>query len=340
MLGLDVACLALIAKRDELVLGIVLWGWGAVLGGILVAAFTGSQFATMSVLGLALFVHGPVNLLVAGYLTDDGRRRVLGAMAAVLALVGLDAYWIEPAWIEVSETTVVLRDAPRPLTIAVLSDMQTDGVTGHEARALRYAMDARPDLVLFPGDFVQVPDPTLREAVRADLRAVFEEAELSAPLGVYAVDGNVEQWQQGEWTALFDGIAAGATWKSREHFSPEDGIHITVLPFLEGFDTSAQVPDHDGLHIVMAHAPDFALGEVDADLLVAGHVHGGQVRLPFVGPLITFSRAPRAWTVGHTEIEPGKHLFVSRGVGMERRNAPRLRFNCRPEVMILHVVPE
>jgi len=79
------------------------------------------------------------------------------------------------------------------------------------------------------------------------------------------------------------------------------------------------------------------LGRVDADLMVAGHTHGGQVQLPLIGPLITLSAVPRAWASGVTELEPGRTLVVSRGVGMERGNAPRLRFLCRPEVVIVNV---
>jgi hypothetical protein len=97
------------------------------------------------------------------------------------------------------------------------------------------------------------------------------------------------------------------------------------------------VPARDGFHIVPAHRPDFALTRPDADLLLAGHVHGGQVRLPFIGPLITLSNVPRDWAVGLTTLPWGGHLFVSRGVGMERKNAPRLRFLCRPEIAILEL---
>jgi hypothetical protein len=90
---------------------------------------------------------------------------------------------------------------------------------------------------------------------------------------------------------------------------------------------------------VLGHMPDFSLGSVDADLLIAGHTHGGQVQLPLVGPLLTLSQVPRSWASGLTEIEPGKMLVVSRGIGMERGLAPRLRFLCRPQLVILELVP-
>jgi predicted MPP superfamily phosphohydrolase len=78
---------------------------------------------------------------------------------------------------------------------------------------------------------------------------------------------------------------------------------------------------------------------VEADLLIAGHTHGGQVRLPGIGPLITLSRVRRSWAAGLTDIGRGRQLLVSRGIGMERGRAPRLRFLCRPELVVLELAP-
>jgi len=89
----------------------------------------------------------------------------------------------------------------------------------------------------------------------------------------------------------------------------------------------------------MGHSPNFSLGEIDADLLLAGHTHGGQVQLPGIGPLLTLSLVPRSWASGLTEISPDQYLLVSRGIGLERGNAPQLRFNCRPELVILDLIP-
>jgi len=81
------------------------------------------------------------------------------------------------------------------------------------------------------------------------------------------------------------------------------------------------------------------MAEPTADLLLAGHTHGGQVQLPLIGPLMTLSIVPRAWASGHTALPWGGDLVVSRGVGMERREAPELRFLCRPQVVIVEVEP-
>ncbi len=55
--------------------------------------------------------------------------------------------------------------------------------------------------------------------------------------------------------------------------------------------------------------------------------------------LLTLSRVPRSWTSGMTELPRGGRLLVSRGIGMERSGAPPLRFLCRPELVVVDLVP-
>ena len=115
---------------------------------------------------------------------------------------------------------------------------------------------------------------------------------------------------------------------------------LTGLPLQESFDDNLVIPEQPGFHIVFGHAPDFSLGDVRADLLVAGHTHGGQVQIPGLGPIITYSRVPRGWAAGGaTDLGDGRTLVVSRGIGMERMYAPRLRFACRPELVVIDVLP-
>jgi predicted MPP superfamily phosphohydrolase len=81
------------------------------------------------------------------------------------------------------------------------------------------------------------------------------------------------------------------------------------------------------------------MGQVDADLLLAGHTHGGQVQLPLLGPLMTNCRVPRAWAAGVTTLSHDRRLIVSRGIGMERGHAPQIRFLCRPELLVIDLKP-
>jgi len=92
------------------------------------------------------------------------------------------------------------------------------------------------------------------------------------------------------------------------------------------------------VRIAFAHYPRAALAlrpNSRVDLVVAGHTHGGQVVLPLVGPPIVLSPLPRSIAAGGLHALDGNALYVSRGVGMERGQAPRIRFLCPPEITVL-----
>jgi len=94
----------------------------------------------------------------------------------------------------------------------------------------------------------------------------------------------------------------------------------------------AEVPD-EAVSILLSHTPDIIEPATAAgvDLMVAGHTHGGQIVLPFIGPPVVPSKfgAKYAWGLFN---HSGTRLAVTRGVGMI---TPRIRFRCRPEVVLL-----
>jgi len=177
-------------------------------------------------------------------------------------------------------------------------------------------------------------DAAVQAEIGPKFNALVRAADLDAQLGNFAVQGNVDP--RG-WERLFDGTGVTTTSTSTAW---DDGIlRVTALSLGDSFDPTLVVAPAEPFHIVFGHSPDFALGDVQADLLIAGHTHGGQVRIPGIGPLLTLSRLPKAWTSGLTALDGGRTLIVSRGIGMERADAPRLRFFCRPQLVFVQVAP-
>lgn len=319
--------------------------WSALLGvtaaaiGLAVALGFGQFgfFGFARLLGEAGFGYGVV--LAAGLTAAlHGRANAAARGSALLGLlvlaVGVDAYAIEPHRLEVSQVEVRTGKLTRPIRVVVLSDLQMESFGAYERRVLDEAARQEPDLLLLPGDYIQLHDPIERAAVREAFRAYWAAIGLRAPLGGFAVTGNVDG---PAWPAIFEGL--GVTALTSTQTIPREEITITGLTLEDSFTTSLHVAETSGFHLVLGHAPDFALGTIEADLLVAGHTHGGQVRLPGFGPLMTLSAVPRSWAAGVTHLASGATLVVSRGLGMERGAAPRLRFLCRPEIVVITLTP-
>ena len=284
-------------------------------------------------LGLVL----PSMLAITGVVLLRRSRRsgwvfVIGSSLVVAAAI--EAFAIEPTQLEVNHHVVHSDRIDTPLRIAVIADLQTDSPGEHERAALRAVMAAEPDVIVFPGDLIQTSDLDRYRAQWSVLREMIDEVGLAAPLGIWVVQGDVELpdvWLR-ELPTEF--IVLDGSVRLR------DDVDLSGLDLRRSARAEAlSRPSDDRLHVVMGHRPDFALGSVDADLLLAGHTHGGQVQLPFFGPLVTLSRVPRAWAAGRTETDDDTTLIVSRGVGMERGLAPRLRFLCRPEILLIDVQP-
>jgi predicted MPP superfamily phosphohydrolase len=86
--------------------------------------------------------------------------------------------------------------------------------------------------------------------------------------------------------------------------------------------------------IILTHDPVW-FGEVTSPshVTLAGHTHGGQIRLPFLGALTNQSRAPLRWTHGLI-VEEGRHLYVTSGLGT---SGVPLRIGIAPEYLVLDI---
>jgi len=271
----------------------------------------------------------------------------IGAVGAALGTFGY-ARFIEPWWIEYSHTTIALRDLPSAfdgLRIAHLTDLHYHPVGLDEvAEWVDRTNHLRPDLVVLTGDFV-----TGNQTRMADVAAVLRD--LDAPLGKVACLGNHDYG-----TAYPKGVHGAATFaaagrKALEHA----GIEVLVNEFttrvrdgqtlhLAGLgDLWSDDFDFDVLHeppgrplVVLAHNPEtlYSLHQFESpnfDLMLSGHTHGGQVRLPIYGP----PRLP----IRHRHLAEGlfhhKHaqVYVSRGLGY----LTPIRFRARPELGIIEL---
>jgi predicted MPP superfamily phosphohydrolase len=123
-----------------------------------------------------------------------------------------------------------------------------------------------------------------------------------------------------------------------------DGVRLEVLglddPHIERADLrAAPRNDPDAFGLAVVHSPDPApeLAALGYQLIVSGHTHGGQVRFPFVGAVVTNSGIPTKLAMGLSRLG-NAILHVSPGLGTSKF-AP-FRFLCRPEATLLELVPQ
>lgn len=311
----------------------------AIVAAGLPRVLAGEKFLVMRLAAYGLFLHLGLWLAMSSLLTWRSARwlgLVSAVSTALLALVAADAFLWEPTWLEVSHIELRSPKLSRPVRIVLVADIQTDQYTSYEQDVFRRVLAEKPDLVLLAGDYLQA-EPDDRQRVARQLNEFLRQLPLAAPRGVFAVRGNVDRR---DWTDMFQGLKVRAV-SQTESFDLGD-VRLTCLSVDDSFLRDPRIPaaPPEKFHVVLGHSPRFAMGSARADLMLAGHTHGGQVRLPLVGPITTLSDVPRRNATGLSERPAGGKLLVSRGTGMERENAPRLRFLCRPELVVIDLLPE
>lgn len=274
-------------------------------------------------------------------------RRALGLMTCILLLFALDAFWFEPQRLVVNEATLELPRWPQALDgtrVALLSDLHVGSPywkLPDLERLVQRTNKMQPDLVLLAGDYLingvrfgRWIDPESIAHVLGGLRA---------PLGVVAVLGNHDWWNDGYRVrrALRDnGIAV---LENEALPLARNGQPFYVVGLADALTRQIRLPRAlasvpDGApYLVLVHEPDvFPEIPASAALTLAGHTHGGQVRLPLLGRPVVGSQYGQRYAAGHVvenEKTAGeKHLFVTTGVGT---SIFPVRFGVPPEIALL-----
>ncbi|HEX2201910.1 MAG TPA: metallophosphoesterase [Longimicrobium sp.] len=265
--------------------------------------------------------------------------KTIAATLGAGALLGAYAFLVEPRWLQVTRTRVHVRGLHPDLEgfrVALLTDLHAGDGTPLSLirRACRLAMAEAPHLVALTGDLADDDAGTFAPVLGA-LRG------LEAPYGVYTVPGN------------HDHIVGIETWR-RDVAAHPNLIDLTNEARLldvgaarlcvAGVDDLSfgrptldplPPPERRDFTLLLAHDPDQAerarRGYDAVDLIVSGHTHGGQVRLPVVGALKNPSENDDLYEQGLRR-RPWTQVYTSRGVGTVHLT---VRFLCRPEVAVL-----
>lgn len=272
------------------------------------------------------------------------------AVLAVFAVVGtIFLYYsvvIETDQLLVKDYSIHLRNWSGALNnykIVVLSDLHVGSFHIDENKVKRIIDDANnqhADLILLLGDYVASKKSlNIKCIVKPE---VFESelARLRAKDGVFAVIGNHDWWY--DKTDVINCLhAAKITVLENESYEITSKEHhfwlVGLNDYMEHYPSLQQAFDKVPANapvICLSHNPDiFPDLSQQVTLTLAGHTHGGQVSLPFIGPLIVPSKYHARYAQG-IKTEDGKTLFVSPGIGT---SILPIRFNVPPEISVLHL---
>lgn len=296
-------------------------------------------------------------------------RGGLARLAAAVGGTGLVALayasLVERRWFALRHATLPLLRAcaTRPLRVLHLSDLHLPAGPSPVHGFVRGCLDAQPELVVLTGDVLghaAAVDPALE--LLGDLRGARGVAVLGSndrygpvvknPLGyIRGPSGRRPHGTPLDTGRLVTGLEA-AGWTVLENRrarvdTPAGPFDIVGLadPHL-GLDDASRIDwtppaSPVALRLGIVHAPYLrALDVFDRHgfhLALAGHTHGGQVRLPGVGALVVNCDLPLRQSRGASRHGSALHLHVSAGLG-QSRYAP-IRFACRPEATLLDLVP-
>lgn len=276
------------------------------------------------------------------------RRSLLqGGIAGVLAAGGLTAFEIYQArYVNPYSPVLEQIDLAVPFGAEQLAGMKIGFITDTHVgpfveitdlkRSLDLVRAEAPDLILLGGDYISESPRYAPETA-----SVIAELLSEAPLGGYGVIGNHDL--SVSRTRVQEALATVGIPVLRNQTTVVQhrggslaiaGIDETLLGDPQPRETIAQAPT--GMPVLaLWHEPQFAeqAAAFGAFAQLSGHTHGGQIRLPGIGPVgLPIHGKRHVIGMGHAD---GMPIYTSRGVGVYR---PPARFNCPPEVTLITLV--
>lgn len=265
---------------------------------------------------------------------------------SLVVILAAWAFWLEPSSLHNATYRLSITNWPAPCAgfrIALLSDLHVGSPFNSLSKldqAVRLTNAAEPDLVVLAGDYVihGVIGGTFIEPERIAASLV----HLQARYGVYAILGNHDWWYDASRIQrAFEHQAITILENQAVQIEHDDCRFwlVGIGDFTERRDrvdrALAPVPNQQAV-VAVTHSPDlFPDLPPRVHLTLAGHTHGGQVNLPFVGRLVVPSRYGQRYAIGHI-VERRRHLFVTPGLGTSMLP---VRFRVPPEVSILELYP-
>jgi len=282
------------------------------------------------------------------------RRFLLNTIRYFLALIGFSyggyfySRYLEPHRLEINQVTIKHKNIPKSFhgcKIVQFSDTHLGFQYNLEQLKKHIATinNLQPDIIFFTGDLMDKPN---QYPFKKELCNTLQQ--LNAPYGKFAVYGNHDHGGYG--TEIYLQMMKEANFyvlrNQTASVELEDGNKIYIAGIDDAMLGKPDIPrtlkgiPTNAFSILLSHAPDMAdaASAIGADIQLSGHSHGGQVKLPFYGPLVTPPYG-RRYIEGQYLINKNAPLFlyVNRGLGTTRLP---FRFLSVPEITVFFLQSE
>lgn len=245
------------------------------------------------------------------------------ALYATPVAAGVDAKFIEPTSLKTRQLRIGTGKPTHRLVH--FTDLHHKGDTAYLQSVVGKINSLSPDFVCFTGDLIE-EEKHLAEALQI-------LSGIKSPL--FGVPGNHDYWSKISFEPVSKCFnATGGAWLMDESREAAGGKTKLFGATCSHADQALLPLNPKQKNILLMHYPAWAkkLGNQKFDLMLAGHSHGGQVRIPFYGPVVT-PFGVEEYDLGYFNTPAGP-LYVGSGIGWFYLN---VRFNCRPEITVIEI---
>lgn len=300
-----------------------------------------SQLITISAPRILLFI----GFLILFYFGVNCKLLlILGMLTGTLLY-----FWgmlIEPARIQFTYQKLTSSAILEPIRVLHLSDLHIEQISRREESILDFVAKEHPDFIFLTGDFLNLSNIDDRESqkhLQEFLKNLTKYSTVVCSMGSPPVDSRLNL------PATLDLPNVILLRDQILQIPLPSGKNLNIIGIdcdhRQWLDTKVfqhleKHLDSKDLNILLFHSPEIMpiVKNSNIDLYLCGHTHGGQIRFPFYGALFTSSVTGKKYEKGLYS-NGRTHLYVSAGVGLEGRSAPRMRLLCPPEAILWTITP-
>lgn len=277
------------------------------------------------------------------------RKMILVIITFIIFITTIWTIWGNTA-LEINTFKITSEQIPSEFSgfrIAQVSDLHNTELGKDNKKLIQMLEESTPDIIAITGDLIDASDTDIEVAL-----SFAEKAMQIAPC--YYVTGNHEA-SASEYGQLRDGLLAlGVVILENQNIEIERGSEvITVIgvnepsfqPIEVTEDYSAMmneclnplVAENTNYKILLSHRPELFQVYVqnNIDLVLSGHAHGGQFRIPFIGGLVAPNQGILPTYDAGVYTKDQTNMVVSRGIG---NSIIPIRFNNRPEIILIELL--